>query len=1496
MMSCINNRCFVRNIVYLIGILLIKILYTNSACFSNDNDEFNQNNLLSIKLSSNLQLGIFWRFLSIGTRFSQVIVSYKLSNEGNFTVLKFKKGDNGLIIPGVYSYLKSDSVYIVLIQINNCKLFPRYVLTGPNALSKTNTTKNDTGCPSGVYDFLLQPMSNTNWSYLGSIWSSNETLNTDALIDDVDGYKSINYYRKIYPYFCVGMSDYSQLFTDGKWAKVVVSSPNTLLNHFSNKTAINFDSYVMLAMSDLPLDSLSKTISWYPGFQPVTKSGYNAPLSYTISTFNISGSKCDKFTFVTCGKGRYSGYCSIPGDPSDAFCEFQPYCYLECALPFPQTTVDQTKTSFKVSWDAFNVTMMQNSSNFIGYSCAYKPSDSLNWLKNTSSNLTSYSINNLTSFTVYNVRCKVESYLMTVFENYMFINITTDESEPTGAPLNFTGIVASPSEFNFTWLEVEYSLRHGIVDQYLLICTNLKTKLSRQFEISDNQLEGQATGLNYESSYNCTVSGCTSGGCGKKTAPINLKTYSPIPTVAPNVTYANFTSSTSIHVKWNDVNWKSWGVLENRMFCVNTKRDSMMQSTSCVDYLTTEVDVTDLQPYTEYEFSVYCKNLKGSGPMNLQSLFASTDQQAPDALLSGFDANVSVNSLNFSWEPPDLSQIYGPITGYTVIAMALISEEDYMPIEEPVARKRRSLPAAIYNGLLQVNETIIINDPNATSVQIENLFGFVNYTISAAINNKYNGSFSEPLVVSTVEGTPVISVLNLRCCGSDHESLTICWDDIPPLYLQGILTNYRVYYKVKNKSSYTSIEQDSSLKSIRLIFLLPITKYVIKITAWTKDGEGVPSEDLVCETLEWYPDKAPTNVAVTNHVYPNAAIVRWAAIPLNHWLGIPSGYQILYKRIKEGSLQINEDWVEVKSSPLSLTFTLLNLNVFSKYLLKVAGYTAAGIGKHSNVVEFETCLVDNPNIEINYFQSPPFVQSAAFLTPSGILVNTLETSLLTCAQKCSSFKQNVTIVYRPLDVSLFDNILNITNSNNNLKGAIIPILNPHKTIPGAKFVSIAASLGFVIMEIPDYLEVIIKQNEEIFLKTVIGTMSFLLLYFIFNILAGVILFVCEPQNAQLRSNFFSLSGMFEGAYLAIVTSTLVGYGDKKPAFTIGRMLFMLWIIFGIVINGILVGKLSSALTTYQLSRVLEHFPNEPVIGVEGSAEYKWASNHMIVENSTKYFSYEQVVQALETGAIKYAIFDQYAIKPYKSRLMKAGTVVAHTYPNNIGSVGVVLLGSLSLLSSCVEQFIQANRDILENDLKEYEKNLTTQVPIFSLNQSPEKLRESDLNTSFFNFSAPLFRKLFTFFFVALGVLFVFGLIYELIRRWQLKVKANKVQTTLDLKLSLQRDLVKLSEEFENEFAAMIERLLKNTDVTLFRHCKELLDLTTSCSKMYGVDFKYIHINDLGVSLEEIASYREELNNLPKVPWYVKFKKDIYRKYLWLKIRAEPVGNFFTDLI
>ena len=64
---------------------------------------------------------------------------------------------------------------------------------------------------------------------------------------------------------------------------------------------------------------------------------------------------------------------------------------------------------------------------------------------------------------------------------------------------------------------------------------------------------------------------------------------------------------------------------------------------------------------------------------------------------------IGINGLNFSWAPPDLSDIHGNITGYTVTATALINIEDYIPVDEPEERKRRSVGTSFYDGSLQIN-------------------------------------------------------------------------------------------------------------------------------------------------------------------------------------------------------------------------------------------------------------------------------------------------------------------------------------------------------------------------------------------------------------------------------------------------------------------------------------------------------------------------------------------------------------------------------------------------------------------------------------------------------------------------------------------------------------------------------------------------------------------------------------------------------------------------
>ena len=87
--------------------------------------------------------------------------------------------------------------------------------------------------------------------------------------------------------------------------------------------------------------------------------------------------------------------------------------------------------------------------------------------------------------------------------------------------------------------------------------------------------------------------------------------------------------------------------------------------------------------------------------------------------------------------------------------------------------------------------------------------------------------------------------------------------------------------------------------------------------------------------------------------FSNATTVFWIPIPKKNWQGQLLGYQVAYKLLEQGELiKIDEIWQTFKSENLN-NFTVINgLNVYSKYSLKVAGYTKIGIGPYSSEVEF----------------------------------------------------------------------------------------------------------------------------------------------------------------------------------------------------------------------------------------------------------------------------------------------------------------------------------------------------------------------------------------------------------------------------------------------------------------------------------------------------------------------------------------------------------------
>ena len=176
-------------------------------------------------------------------------------------------------------------------------------------------------------------------------------------------------------------------------------------------------------------------------------------------------------------------------------------------------------------------------------------------------------------------------------------------------------------------------------------------------------------------------------------------------------------------------------------------------------------------------------------------------------------------------------------------------------------------------------------------------------------------------------------------------------------------------------------------------------------------------------------------------------------------------------------------------------FLIFLLHYFDFFLIK------------ENIFHLDTCLVEVPDIILYYFQSVPFVQLpvAPITKPSGVMIEAVEKSLLLCAQTCISFERNVSLIFKHLNVSSTKDVINLTQI---LTGAFIPILDPRSVIPGAEFVAIAKSPGFVLLEVPDSPEMLLKQNEEMFLKSIIKSMSVFILYFVINVLSGAIFFLC----------------------------------------------------------------------------------------------------------------------------------------------------------------------------------------------------------------------------------------------------------------------------------------------------------------------------------------------------------------------------------------------------
>ena len=119
-----------------------------------------------------------------------------------------------------------------------------------------------------------------------------------------------------------------------------------------------------------------------------------------------------------------------------------------------------------------------------------------------------------------------------------------------------------------------------------------------------------------------------------------------------------------------------------------------------------------------------------------------------------------------------------------------------------------------------------------------------------------------------------------------------------------------------------------------------------------------------------------------------------------------------------------------------------------------------------------------------------------------------------------------------------------------------------------------------------------------------------------------------------------IKGLWQGFWWSAVTMTTVGYGDKSPRTTGGRVVALIWMFTAIIIISGFTASIASSLTMNQIDtggNEMKDFKEKKLATIQASATEKWLEDHfftnrLAVESSS---DFEDVLLDQKVDAIAY---------------------------------------------------------------------------------------------------------------------------------------------------------------------------------------------------------------------------------------------------------------------
>ncbi|XP_022247809.1 tyrosine-protein phosphatase Lar-like isoform X3 [Limulus polyphemus] len=333
--------------------------------------------------------------------------------------------------------------------------------------------------------------------------------------------------------------------------------------------------------------------------------------------------------------------------------------------------------------------------------------------------------------------------------------------------------------------------------------------------------------------------------------------------------------------------------------------------------VTTFYTVSDLVPYTEYEFHVIAVNAIGRGSPSTPAVITTGETMEPSGASKPGSAprNVQARPLSSStvviqWDPP--KEPNGQVTGYKVYFTT-----------------RPNLPTTNWNTQ---------NVDSSTLTTISDMTPQTIYTIRIqAFTSRGSGPLSAPVQVKTQQGVPS-QPSNLLAKSTSSTTVQLQWSH--PEHSGESVIGYELYWN----DTFTQQQYHRTIPAINsytLSNLYPDTVYHIWVAAKSKRGEGAATPPVNVKTDQYLPGAPPQEIH-GSAVSSRSLLITWKPPPLDQQNGQITYYKIKY--LKASTSDDPQKARQIQTGPDERSFIIDGLEKWTKYHIWVLAGTVVGDG------------------------------------------------------------------------------------------------------------------------------------------------------------------------------------------------------------------------------------------------------------------------------------------------------------------------------------------------------------------------------------------------------------------------------------------------------------------------------------------------------------------------------------------------------------------------